>query len=172
MGIIQVYPERRRYIATILITSLTAILLAYLEYYYIRIDSLPSREAMAPLVGPIYSYQAVVFLPLIVLAAFQPLIQDRLLNLKADAMRTSVPLGATCTLLGLVLLDSLWFAFRAFAPSAGDPLAWNWIRSVDYSASALGSVDILGAIIPIWYFAAAPIIFAVLAALLILPHED
>lgn len=172
MGLIKVYSERRRYTATIIFTVFTSSLLAYLEYYFVHIDNLPAREATTPIMGPLYSYQVAVFLPLIILVAFQSLIQDWLLKIRVDVLRTTVPLGVASTILGVVLVDALWFLFRFTAPVVNDPLAGYWIRAFDYTAVAVGSTQILGATIPLWYFAAAPIIIAIYAALLMLPAED
>ena len=164
---IKLYSDRRRYVFTLIMTVLASMLLSYLEYYYVRVDLLPAREATTPLFGPFFGYQVIVFIPLILLVAFQPLIQDTLLKLRTDRLRTTLPLGLACSLLGLIMEDSTWFTFRALSPMPMDPMAYSWIRPLDYTASASGYVPVLGAVIPIWYFALAPVIIAVFAALLV-----
>lgn len=162
--------NKKNYTTTIILTKIVAILAGYLEYYYIWVNSLPAREIQTPAVGFLLSYQIIAVIPIIALISFQPLINEVINHRNQFKARTTLPIGVASLLLGIMTQDATWFAFRAIAPSVGDPLAYNWIRPNDYTAQALGYAPIFGLIIPIWYFIFAPAIIAIIAALFIVPE--
>ncbi|MFX0199258.1 MAG: hypothetical protein ACFFCW_24305 [Candidatus Hodarchaeota archaeon] len=163
----------RSYFVTCVIVVLVSVLFANLEYNYIQRESLPYREARKPLVGIFYPYHLEAFIPLIALLAFQPFIHEMLLKRRRSkaGLRMSFALGVGNLLIGLLLVDSVWFMFRVFAPLDSDPLANQWIRPSDYTASIMGYTVILGVTVPLWYMILIPPIIVIFLALLITPHS-
>jgi len=163
---------RFKYIATIILVIFASIVSANLEYNFILLDALPYREARQPTMGVFYYYHLEAIIPLIGLLAFQPFIYEVLSKTRSsEGLRTTFALGVGSLLLGLILEDTGWFVFRLFTPLSSDPLAYQWIRPSDYTASFVGYANIFGLIVPLWYMILIPPIVAILVALLIIPHR-
>ncbi len=158
------------YLLTIIVVVLFSFGAAYLEYNYILFSDLPYREAKPPFFGTLYGYQFVLFIPVLVWLAFQPFIQQTFQRIRSSgALRRTLALGVAGSLLGLMLEDAGWFLFRLLSPVASDPLAHQWIRASDYTASMIGYATILGVVIPLWYFVLLTPVAAIIVALIISP---
>lgn len=145
---------------------------AYLDYNFILFDTIPFREAKPPILANLYAYDLLVFIPVLVVLAFNPLICEFLWKDKGTvSIRRSFAFGAASFLLGLIIKDAGWYLFRAIAPVASDPLAFQWIRPSDYTATILGYAEILGLRIPLWYIALSPLIIAIFVSLVISPNK-
>jgi hypothetical protein len=156
----------------ILSATLLAIGSAWLEYSYIQIEALPYREAKTPTIAFLYPYQLAVFLPFLALLAFYPLLSQTITKTHPSAtLKRPIALGIGTLLLSLILQDGFWFLFRTLAPIATDPLAHQWIRPTDYTATFIGYAQIAGLIIPLWYIALLPLILAAIISLLISPPQ-
>ncbi len=163
---------RAQFLVTILSVLAASILLAGLEYHYFQVNGVPSREADFPVFGPFFLYQVQIFFPVLGILSFQPFIREVASRRYVQwAYRQTLALGFSCTALGLLLQDLVWFAFRTYAPIATDPLAHRWILPADPTAYFLGFATILGAVVPIWYIVLGTPIVAVLVALFILPRD-
>ncbi len=153
--------------------NLLATALGWLEYYFINIESIPYREAKPPTAGFLFPYQLAVFLPLLLLLAFYPLINQLISKARTTAnLRRPIALGIGTFLLSLILQDSSWFILRTVAPTATDPLAYQWIRPTDYTATFLGNAQIVGITIPLWYLVLIPIILATIVSIIISPPQN
>jgi hypothetical protein len=161
------------YIAALLAVILFSTAGAYLEYNFILLDGLPYREAQLPALGFLYVHDLVFFVPMLLLLAFTPTIYFKLSKqpLKGQTLRRNFALGLGSAMIGLILRDACWFLIRTVAPIASDPLAYQWIKPSDYTASFIGSVQ-LGATIPLWYVAFLPPIIATLISLMITSPES
>ena len=156
------------YLLSVLIVIFFAFASAYLEYYYVLVQSVPYREARQPVLGNFYSYDFVFFLPLQLFFAFQPIIYQFFAVRRSSAnLRRLFALGLASSFLGLILRDASWFLFRTFAPLSADPLGHQWIRPSDYTSSVLGYAIIFGLTVPLWYIALLPPIIAIFVSLLI-----
>ena len=161
-----------KYVVTIIEVVFTSILFAGLEYNYILLDALPHREARQPLIGVFYYYHLGIIIPLTSLVAFQPFIQEIISKTRSSlSLRMTFALGVGSLLLGLILEDVGWFIFRLLAPLSSDPLAYQWIRPTDYTASIIGYFRIFGVVVPLWYLILMPPIVAILVALLTVPRR-
>ena len=160
------FPET--YVAAVLAVIFFTIVGAYIEYNFFLIEGLPFREVRQPAVGFLYSYDLMFFVPMIILISFAPLIYQILTkHLRDQNLKRPFGLGIGAALLGLILKDAGWFLFRAASPLLTDPLAHQWIRSSDYTASFIGSAQILGLTLPLWYLAFVPPIVALFVSLII-----
>ena len=154
------------HILTVATVILFALAFAYLEYYYILVDGVPYREAMTPVIANLYGYDLLIFIPALALFSFYPLIRQAMTKSMTPANpRTTIAIGLGSFLLSLILKDATWYLFRSFAPVYSDPLAHQWIRPSDYTASLLGYADIWGLRIPLWYIVLSPIIIAIFISL-------
>ena len=159
------------HISAIIITVIASIMLSNLEYNYIHAEGLPYREVQPPTIGVFYYYHLGAIIPLIGLIAFFPFIYEALGKEKPrEYLRMTLALGLASLFLGILLQDSLWFAYRMLAPIDLDPFAHQWIRPSDYTASMTGYVMIFGITVPLWYFTLIPPIIAIYLALLITPR--
>ena len=160
------------YVLAILSAILLAIAFSWLEYNFINIESLPYREARPPTVAFLYPYQLAVCLPFLLLLAFYPLLTQITPKRQASGnLRRPIALGIGTLLLCLVIQDGFWFLLRLFAPTVTDPLAHQWIRPTDYTATWIGYAQIAGVVIPLWYLAFFPIILAAIVSLIISPSQ-
>ncbi len=160
------------FIIALVSVTLLAVASAWLEYNFIQIDSLPYREAKPPTAAFLYPYQLVVFLPFLLLLAFYPVIGQTITKTRPTMnLKRPIALGLGAILLGLILQDLFWFLFRTLAPYATDPLAHQWIRPTDYSATFLGYAQIAGVIVPLWYIAFLPLIIAAIVSLIVSPSQ-
>lgn len=161
-----------KYLTTIIIVAIISIAFASLEYNYILFDSLPYREAQQPVIGIFHVYQLLIFIPTIALMSFQPFIYQALSgNRSSGRSRKTLALGVASLLLGLILEDAVWFLHRLLIPLPTDPLANQWIRPSDYTATVLGYAKILGTIIPLWYLILTPPIIAIIMAITLIPNS-
>ncbi|MCL5067771.1 MAG: hypothetical protein M1368_05390 [Thaumarchaeota archaeon] len=161
------------YLVSLFSVLLVSVLFGYLEYNFVEVSNVPLREARQPLIGIFYSYQLGIFFPIIAIVAFSQFLQE--LTSRAASMwsiKQTLALGAAGFLLGVLLEDISWFAFRAFAPVSSDPLAHHWILPSDPSAYSLGYANIFGGIVPLWYIVIGSPAIAMIIALFILPHND
>lgn len=154
----------RTQILTLLVVIFFAFAFAYLEYNYILFDTIPFREAKPPAIANLYGYDLLVFIPALAVFSFSPFLH-RALKRKHASLRRSFAFGLGSFLMSLIIKDASWYLFRTVAPIASDPLAYQWIRPLDYSATVLGYADILGARIPLWYIALLPLIVAIFVSL-------
>ncbi len=154
---------------TILVIVFISLVAGYLEYNYLLIEGLPFREVKTPTLAFLYPYDLVFFVPLILLLALSPTLYQILNKNRPteQSLKRYFALSIGGILIGLMLKDASWFLFRLVSPLGSDPLAYNWIRVSDYTASFIGSVEILGVVLPIWYLALIPPIAAVFISLLI-----
>lgn len=153
-------------ILTVFVAILFALAFAYLEYNYILVDGVPYREARSPVIANLYGYDLLIFIPALALFSFYPLIWQALTKgLSSANLRIFIAVGVGSFLLSLVLKDASWYLLRAFSPISSDPLAHQWIRPSDYTASLLGSAEIWGLRIPLWYIALSPLIIAIFISL-------
>ena len=159
-------PFSKYYIITLIVVVFFAVAFAFLEYNYILFDTIPFREAKPPAVANLYVYDLLVFLPALFIFSFYPLI-NQVLQKGRQSLRRPVAFGVACLLLSLVLKDAGWYMFRALFPVVSDPLAYQWIRPSDYTATLLGYADFVGFRIPLWYIALTPVIVAIFISLII-----
>ena len=167
----------KNHLVAILVVVFFAFAFAYLEYNYILFDSIPFREAKPPIIANLYSYDLLVFVPALTMFSFYPLIYRVLSNKKYSvSLRRPAAFGIASLLLSLILKDAAWYLFRTLAPVASDPLAHQWVRPSDYTATILGYAEIFGLRIPLWYLALLPLVTAVFISLRISrntnPRED
>lgn len=159
-------------VVMVVMVILVSIISGSLEYTYIHLDGLPYREARQPIIGTFYYYHLEAIIPVIGLIAFQPVIYEVLSRHSASLdLRRILAFCFGNLLLALILEDATWFMLRRFSPLLSDPLAYEWIRPSDYTASSLGYSVIFGAIIPLWYLILVPPIVAIYAALIVLPKD-
>ena len=154
------------YTISLIVVVFFAVAFAFLEYNYVLFDTIPFREAKPPAVANLYGYDLIVFLPALFIFSFYPLI-NQVLQKGRQSLRRPVAFGVACLLLSLVLKDAAWYMFRALFPVASDPLAYQWIRPSDYTATLLGYAEIVGFRIPLWYIALTPLIVAIFISLII-----
>ena len=154
------------YIITLLVVVFFAVAFAFLEYNYILYDAIPFREAKPPAIANLYGYDLLVFLPALFIFSFYPLI-NQVLQKGKQSLRRPIAFGVACLLTSIVLKDAAWYMFRALFPVTSDPLAYQWIRSSDYTANLLGFADFVGFRIPLWYIALSPLIVAIFISLII-----
>ena len=161
------FPET--YIAAVLVVIFFSLVGAYLEYNYFLLDGLPFREVKPPTIGFLYNYDLIFFIPITIMFAFAPIIYQLLTkhSFIDQSLKRPLALGIGTTMLGLILKDAGWFLIRVTAPLLTDPLAHQWIRPSDYTASFIGSAQILGLTLPLWYLALVPPIVALLISLVI-----
>ncbi len=158
-------------VLTVVAVVLFSFASAYVEYNFVLFDALPYREAVQPVLGIFYGYHLVFFLPVLVWLAFQPFLGQVLLKVRSSvALRRTLALGVAGVFLGVVIEDAGWFLFRFLAPLASDPLAHQWIRGSDYTASVAGYATIVGVVVPLWYFVLLTPVVAIFVALAISPH--
>ena len=149
-----------------------AIAFAYVDYNFILFDTIPLREAKPPTLANLYNYDLLVFIPALVIFSFNPLIYQLLWKDRGTiSLRRPIAFGTASFLLGLIIKDAGWYLYRAIAPVASDPLAYQWIRPSDYTATILGYAEILGLRIPLWYIAFSPLIIAIFVSLVISPSK-
>ncbi len=159
------------YALTILFVIFFSLAFAYLEYNYILFDTIPFREAKPPLIANLYIYDLIVFISALTIFSFYPFINQVVRNSRIS-LRRPLTFGAGSLLLSLVLKDASWCMFRAVAPVGSDPLAYQWIRPLDYTATVLGYAEIAGLRIPLWYLALTPFIIAIFVSLRISQNLD
>ena len=153
-------------VIALIVVIFFALAFAFLEYNYILFDTIPLREAKPPAIANLYSYDLIVFIPALIMFSFYPLIYQTLQR-KRIPLRRPTAFGVASLLLSLIIKDAGWYLFRALAPVASDPLAHQWIRPSDYTATLLGYAEILGLRIPLWYIALSPLIIAIFVSLII-----
>ncbi len=157
----------------ILLVVFFAFTFAYLDYNFVLFDTIPFREAKPPMLANLYTYDLFAFLPALAIFAFSPLIYQFLWKGRSSiSLRRPFAFGVASFMLSLVLKDAAWYLFRAIAPVASDPLAYQWIRPSDYTATILGYAEILGFRIPLWYIALSPLIIAIFTSLIISPPQN
>ena len=156
------------FLTSTLLVVLVSILLSGLDYYFVQLDGLPLREARLPSLGPFYPDQLAALLPVTAVVCFEVAILDLIRGGDRGLLRQESALGIANLMLAMILEDGLWYGFRALAPLSSDPFGGRWIQPSDATAAALGYVNIVGSIVPIWYFILVPPIVAILVGLMVL----
>ncbi len=162
----------RAFAASILVVLVVSILLTGLDYYFMQLDGLPYREARTPTYWIFYGDQLLLVFPIIAIVSLEMAITDLLRGAGWGLVRQEFALGIADFFLGVMVEDSLWYAFRVFAPLKTDPLAGSWIRPAEPTATLLGYASIGGVIVPLWYFVLIPPVVAIMVALLVLSPAE
>lgn len=175
-------------LASMMLTFCFATLDAYLEYYYILLDSQPYRYMSEPVLFVFYPYHLFPIIPMLISIAFAPLLLQYIFDFHLTTGKMEVApsvaqylmkfhfvaekkglfiLGLANLLQGLTTLDFFWYALRVLAPSPTDPLAGKWLSTGDWTSLSLGYLNLFGLVIPNWYLATLALTIPVYLAFLI-----
>ena len=164
---------QKLFILTVFVIVFFSFAFAYLEYNYFLVDGTPYREAKTPIIASLYSYDLFIFIPALALFSFYPLIwQVFSRKIISKSVRKITALGVGSFLLGVVIKDASWHLLRAIVPISTDPLAHQWIRPTDSTATFMGYAEIFGLRIPLWYLALLTLITAIFISLLISQNSN
>jgi len=154
---------RKEFPRSLMLCSALAFFLSYFEYYYVALDGIPYREMYHVGFLKIPPYVLFPLVPALAIVAFFPLLDD-LLPHRSDWSERNRTLVLACVnfLWSLTLYDGFYYALRSMFPLPTDPLGGFWIRAGE--ASIIGSVNLLGVLLPTWYFATIPIVVSVYLA--------